>query len=283
MGAVTILATEYRQIELYSKKKSLAVAEDPEAELTLARRVAADLGAAFDALDSCLGAPLAAFDPMAAWAKYCGLPRRAAFESLSAEIYRALRIVRAATAHETGRVEVRNGLIKASATVENTALTLRITRAGADLLHSVAAYRCGAALSVYPEAYMAAMMRRFWADLADEIRWYYDEDRVLFQFRESLGFDRHARFECDNPRVAEADGRLVFDLGDRGGPRPAIDLFVVHDDRLHIIPSEVLEEGGLPLADLPRWRARLPDGLTLPADFRLRFTREVMVQGLPMT
>ena len=59
--------------------------------------------------------------------------------------------------------------------------------------------------------------------------------------------------------------------------------FVVLDDTLHIIPVEALRDGALPLADLSRWRARTPDGLTLPAHFRPRFGREMMVVGQPMT
>lgn len=282
---VTVLLPEYRQIELYSKKKSLAVAEDPAADLAVALDTARGLSDAFRALDAHLGGPSSESDPMESWAKYRGLPRRSAFERLGAEIFRTLRIVHTAVTHPTGRVEIRNGLIKASATVENTALTLRITRIGADLLGSVAAYRRMADALPYSEAYVEAMMLRYWADIADEIRWYYDEDRVLFQFRDPLGLDRHARFDCDNPRITVEAEALRFDFGPAGGAgaRRPIDFFVVHDGRLHIVPSEALTDRALPLAELPRWRARLPDGLTLPACFRQRFTREVMVQGLPMT
>lgn len=282
---MTVLLPEYRQIELYSKKKSLAIAEDAEAERVEATRTCAALSDAFGALDAALGDPLDDPDPMAAWRKYQRLDRSSAVGKLTAEAYRALRVFRAALTHETGRVETRNGLIKATATVEQTALSIRITKIGADLLDSFVAYRLGADRLPYSESYVTAMLCRYWSDISEEIRWYYDEDRVLFQFRDEFGLNRHFRFECDNPRFSVGADHIRFDLGEMYTDplRYPIDLYVVINTQLHIIPVEALNAGRLALDQLPRWQARLPDGLTLPASYRLRFTREVMAQGLPMT
>jgi len=282
---VTVLLPEYRQIELYSKKKSLAVAEDAEAERAEAVRTTAMLSDTFGLLDAALGAPLGDPDPMASWRKYRGLDRSSALGKLTAEAYRALRVFRSAVTHETGRVEVRNGLIKATATVEQTALSIRITRIGADLLESFVAYRLGMADQPHSETYVTAMLCRYWSDISAEIRWYYDEDRVLYQFRDEFALNRHFRFECDNPRFSVGGDRVRFDLGEiYADPlRYPIDLYVVVNGLLHIVPVEALTAGALALDQLPRWQARLPDGITLPPSYRLRFTREVMAQGLPMT
>ncbi len=276
---------EYRQIELYSKRRTLAFAEDNQAELAEAQAAAAELCRVFATLDSFLGAPLDEAGPMAVWRKVQTLPRRGGIDKLTAEIYRTLRIFHAAGTHATGRIEVRNGLVKASATVERTALSIRISRVGMTLLDSVVAYRLGAVGQPYPNAYVEAMLCRYWADIAAEIHWYYDESQGLTQFQDRLGFNRHFRFDCDNPKIAIADGCCRFRIGERfrDPARTPIDFFVVVDDRLHIIPVEALSDGALPLAELPRWRAQLPDGLTLPAAFRARFAREAMVPGLPMT
>lgn len=276
---------EYRQIELYSKKRALTFAEDSEAELAEAEAAIAALAQVFAVLDAALGEQLDSPEPMAVWRKVRALPRRNGIDKLTAEIYRTLRIFHAAGWHETGRVTVKNGLVKASATVERTALTIRISRIGMTLLESAVAYRLATADQPYPDAYVEAMLCRYWADISAEIHWYYDEDQVLYQFQDRLGLNRHLRFDCDNPKFSVDGGLCRFVIGEcfRDAARYPIDFFVVIDTLLHIIPVEALSDGALPLAELPRWRARLADGFTLPASFRPRFGREVMVPGLPMT
>jgi len=284
--AVPLLLPEHRQIELYSKKKALAVAEDPALERALAEAAVARLVESFTVLDHALGgSPVAPGAALEAWAKYRAQPRRGGLEKLTAELYRTLRLFHAAATHETGRVESRNGLIKASATVDHTALSIRLTHAGADLLASAVAYRQAESDGPYPEAYVEAMLTRYWSDIAGEIRWYHDEDRVLFQYCDRLRINRHVRFDCDNPRVAMTDGRVRLEVGPPWNDplRTPIDFFVTLDDHLHILPVEALDEYALPVEELPRWRARLDDGAPLPAVFRARFTREVMAAGLPMT
>jgi hypothetical protein len=276
---------EYRQIELYSKKRVLTFAEDNAAELAEATATVVSLAQVFTELDFTLGEPLESPDSMAVWRKYRALPRRTAIDKLTAELYRTLRIFHAATWHETGLVTVKNGLIKAAATIERTALSIRISRVGMTLLESAVAYRLGTEGQPYPDAYVEAMLCRYWADIAAEIHWYYDEDQVLYQFQDRLGLNRHLRFDCDNPKFSTEGGLCRFVIGEsfRDAARYPIDFFVVIDTHLHIIPVEALTDGAIPLADLPRWRARLADGITLPASFRPRFGREVMVPGLPMT
>ncbi len=275
---------EHRALEIASKKRTLQFAADPDGELAEARQAAARLQGAFAGLDAALGAPLPGPDAMAVWGKYLGLPKDRPTDKVMAEIYRALRIVAAALGHESGRIEVRDGLVKAAAVVERTALTLRISLAGMALLESAVVYGLEAASSPYPEAYVEAMLLRYWADITGEIHWFYDEDQRLYQFRDRLCLNRHLRFDCDLPKYGETGGLIRFQLGERYGDagRYPLDLFAVVDERLHIIPAEALTDAALAREQLPRWRARIPDGLTLPARFRARFGREILVPGLPM-
>ncbi len=275
---------EHRCLEIASKKRTLQFAEDPEGEQAEAGQAAARLLGAFVRLDAALGPPLDGADPMAVWDKYLGLAKERPLDKVVAEIYRALRIVVAALRHDSGRIEVRNGLVKAASVVARTALSLRVSLAGMALLDSAVAYHLEMRDSPYPEAYLEAMLLRYWADITGEIHWFYDEDQRLYQFRDRLGLNRHLRFDCDLPKYTEGGGLIRFQLGERYGDagRYPLDLFAVVDNRLHIIPAEALSGAALPLEDLPRWRARLPDGLTLPAPFRARFGREIMVPGLPM-
>lgn len=280
-----LLAPEYRQIELYSKKKVLPVAEDAGTELTEGIAAVHGLTGTFRLLDSVLGEAPAGGDPAATWAKYLALPKRSPVEKLAAEIYRALRPFHAAASHPSGRIEINNGRIKASSTIGHTALCIRMTRAGMALLDSTAAYLLAAAESPYPKAYEAGMLTRYWTDCHDEIKWYYDEDRALFLFRDSLRMNRHFRFDCDNPRFDLKGGKVVFEVGAiyRDMARYPIDFFLQIEDHLYIVPTEALSDYALPEAELPRWEARLPEDGMLPARWRPRFTREDMIPGLPMT
>jgi hypothetical protein len=78
---------------------------------------------------------------------------------------------------------------------------------------------------------------------------------------------------------------IVFEIGEhhRDKARFPIDFFVVVNNLLHIIPVEALTDGRLPKAELDLWTARTVDGVSLPSEFRMRFGRETMVVGLPMT
>lgn len=281
-----LLAPEYRQIELYSKKKVLPVAEDAETELAEGIAAVHGLTAAFRRLDAVLGEAPAGDDPAGTWAKYLRLPKRTPLEKLSAEIYRALRPFHAGAVHPSGRIEINNGRVKASSTIGHTALCIRMTRAGMVLLDSTVLYLLRAlAGTPYPEAYEAALLTRYWCDCYDEVKWYYDEDRALFQFRDRLRMNRHFRFDCDNPRFDLIDGRVVFEVGAvyRDVVRYPIDFFLQIEDRLYIVPVEALSDYALLEAELPVWQARLPADGMLPAAWRPRFTREDMIPGLPMT
>ena len=56
-------------------------------------------------------------------------------EKVTAEIYRALRLLRLVTFHPRGHVEIEDGIIKFSGAVNKVALTLDITLAGIVLLN----------------------------------------------------------------------------------------------------------------------------------------------------
>ncbi len=270
---------EYRPIEMYTRKTSVAI--DGNGDDGEMHAAVAGLSNTFTKLDAALGEPVG-WDVMAAWRKYQNLPRPDGIAKLTAEIYRSLRIVHAATTHSTGWTELRNGLIKATATVDQTSLSIRITRIGMTLIQSFVAYRLGYEGQPYPDAYVEAMLRRYWADIAAEIHWYHDEGNVPFQFKDEIGLNRHFRFDCDNPKIVITDGQCRFVIGGhhRDPRRYPIDFFTVLDGVLHIVPVEALTGDRLPLIDLRRWRARTP---TLPPHFRLRFVRETMTPELPMT
>jgi hypothetical protein len=122
-------------------------------------------------------------------------------------------------------------------------------------------------------------------DLVAEIKRFSDEDRILYQFRRRPPFNRHFRFDCDNPKVNYEADYVEFEIGERyrDPARYAIDFYVVLDDVLHIVPVEALKDGRIARAELPKWEARTPDAVSLPASFRTRFAREKIVVGQPMT
>ncbi|MGE4281662.1 MAG: hypothetical protein AB7G62_18915, partial [Magnetospirillum sp.] len=119
---MTLLTPEYRQIELYSKKKVLPVAEDAETELAEGTAEVIRLTRTFQTLDAILGEAPAGDDPNDTWAKYLKLPKRHPMEKLAAEIHRALRPFHAGATHASGRIAIHNGMVKASSTIGHTAL-----------------------------------------------------------------------------------------------------------------------------------------------------------------
>lgn len=275
--------TDYRQIELYTKRKKLVFAEPAAASglpPLLGCRTAYHL----------LADALAAADPellegRSSWEKYQALPRATTTDKLVAEVFRILRILHIALSHAGGRVEMRDGLLRAACNFKRCALALNITPGGLQLLESFV-FRYLDHRQPYGEAYVEALLTQYFTDLVLEIHKFADEDRVLYQFRPRLAwFNRHFRYDCDNPRVQMDDGHYRFAIGaNYADPvRFPIDFFVPLDDALYIVPVEALSaDGRLPRSELPRWRARTA-GAELPAEFRQRFGREVMIVGLPMT
>ncbi len=276
---------EYRQIELYTKKKSLAFAEAEDRRDDRALAAVARACLSFMVLDAHLEAAHPGLDGKLGWQKVLALPRDTMTAKLVAEIYRILRIVRAVAVHPYGHVEFADGIVKLGGAINHFSLSLDISTAGLALVESFVATLLDAPRQPYPEAYGEAMLGQYFADIIGEVTKFADEDRVLYQFRQKMPFNRHFRFDCDNPKWVLRDDHIAFVIGDlyRDPRRTPIDFFVVIDNRLHIIPVEALTEAALALADLPLWRARLADGITLPAHFRLRFGREEVVSGQPMT
>ena len=274
---------EYRQIELYTKKKALSFAEESPSNPVLAAVAKSCLS--FMVLDAFLDSINPGLDGKTGWLKYLALPRDTLSTKLIAEVFRILRIVRIATLHPNGRVDVADGIIKMGGVVNRFSLILDITFVGLTLLESFVAYAIGSTRQPYPEAYVDAMLAQYFTDIMAEIKNFADEDRILYQFRQKIPFNRHFRFDCDNPKVEIKDGSCRFVMNEihRDPFRTPMDFFAIMDGALHIIPVEALSDGTLPLSDLPRWRARTPDGISLPANFRPRFGRQDMVAGQPMT
>lgn len=274
---------EHRQIELYTRKKTLSVSA-AEAGLPEAVRVAAActacllLQASFEADDP-------AQEGRTTWDIYRALPRASSGDRAVAEIFRILRIVRKVALHREGTVVAEGGLLRFFGAIDGTVLALNISPAGLALLESAVAYYLSSFSQPYSHAYVEAMVLRYYADIVGEIKRFSDEGRSLFQFREPLRLNRHLRLECDTGRVRIIDDSCHFDISEasRDAARFPIDFFVVIRDVLHIIPVEALSNGTIAIADLPRWRARGGEGSTLPASFRMRFAHEIMPTDVPMT
>jgi hypothetical protein len=276
---------EYRQIELYTKRKKLSFRESPATGGEGMPDIFGPLSAAM-LLESYLdSADAELFEGKTSWAKYLALPKRSASEKLVAEVFRTLRIFRIAATHAQGKLEARDGLVRAACNFQRCALALNITPVGLTLLESFVFCYLDSFRQPYGEAYVEALLTQYFTDIVGEIHKFADEDRVLYQFRPKFPyFNRHFRLDCDNPRYTADVDHFQFEIGaSYSDPvRYPIDFFVPLDEGLHIIPVEALANGRLATAELPRWRARSGND-ELPADFRMRFGRELMVVGLPMT
>lgn len=278
---------EYRQIELYTKRKKLTFSEDPAAAAG-GQGMPETLGplAALMLLETYLdSSDPELFEGKISWEKYLALPRRTTTDKLVAEVFRILRIFRIAATHAQGRLEIRDGLVRAACNFRRCALALNITPAGLTLLESFVFCYLDAFRQPYGEEYVDALLTQYFTDIVGEIHKFADEDRVLFQFRPKFPyFNRHYRLDCDNPRYEAEVDHFQFEIGAAytDPVRYPIDFFLPLDEGLHIIPVEALKDGRLPTAELPRWRARSGND-ELPSHFRLRFGRELMVVGLPMT
>lgn len=277
---------EYRQIDLYDKKKKLSFLAEPSDD----GRGPFDLVNAVRLVQVALDDHLRARDPLlsedvSSWQRYLGLPRKAQTDKLVAEVFRILRILRISTTHAQGHIEIRDGLICLSCTFGRCALSLNITEAGLGLLGSFVVYYLESLSQPYSETYAEWMLGQYFTDLVGEIKRFADEDRVLYQFQPTAFFNRHFRFDCDNPRVRYVDGHLEFDIGKFHDDRSVfpVDFFVVLDNQLHIVPVEALSHNRINGDRLPLWKARCPDNLSLPERYRSRFVRERVVVGLPMT
>ncbi|MFB8828429.1 hypothetical protein ACE0DR_01580 [Azotobacter sp. CWF10] len=279
---------EHRPIEPYTRPRRLSFAE-PESDA--ARRVPGRLVLALTSAYALLADWQECRDPslagLGSWQRYLALPRRTPAEKLMAEVFRILRVFRAAAIQHNGAIEIRDdGLIRASCTYNRCALSLLISQTGLELLAACVACYLESFDQPYSDAYEELLLGQYYADIVAEIRAFADDDRVLFQFRHTCWFNRHVRLDCDNPRLQlEEDRHYRIDLGRYGenAARHPIDFYITLDDRLYIVPVEALKAGCIAVAELPRWLARTDGGTRLPDAFRLRFAHEKNVVGLPMT
>ncbi|MET0388987.1 MAG: hypothetical protein ABW321_23640 [Polyangiales bacterium] len=281
---------EYRELDLYDRAKRLSFVEPaPEAAATLPPPMAASVESlrhAQHALDD----HLAARDPLlgegrSSWQRYLDLPRKTATDKLVAEVFRILRIVRVAASHAQGHVEQREGLIEFACTFNRCALSVSMTESGLALLTTFVSYFLQAPELPYSEAYIELMLGQYFTDIVAEIKKFADEDRILFQFQHAGYFNRHFRYDCDNPHLHFEGDQVRFEIN-KLHANPTVyplDFYCMLDEHLHIVPVEALRDGRLPHAQLSAWRARCAEGASLPASFRHRFVRERMIVGQPMT
>jgi hypothetical protein len=279
-----LLLPEYRQVELYSKRKSLVfAAPEPFQETVMDEiRGACD---AFKVFDSYVNSCIADCDGKTTLQRSQDMPRVTMTDKIVADFYRILRAAWSGAFTPLGRVEIEDGVVWFSCTVHKMPLTLAITPVGLRLLESVISYYLDSLRQPYPDAYVGAMLSQYFFDITGELKRFFDENRVLHQFRRTGRFNRHARFDCDNPKSEIDGGFLRIEISPlyRDPTLYPIDFFTVVRDVLHIIPVEALKDGTLPMSELDKWRARTPDGITLPASFRHKFGRETMSLNQPMT
>jgi hypothetical protein len=274
---------EYRQIEIYARKKRVPIAQDRgNAPPAIAGMLG--LGTAFMLLDGFYQSRDIGLEGKPLWERYLALPRRSTTDKLVAEVYRILRIIRLTCLHAPDHIDLEDGLITLFCTYNRDALRLTITPLGLELLRSFVVYYLDSFEQPYGEAYVEAMLMEYFADIVGEIKSFADEDRVLFQFRRKYHFSRSLRLDCDSPRFSVENGLIRFDIGESfvNGARYPIDIFVVIDEVLHVIPVEALTDFCLAEDDLPKWKAR-GDRAALPPSFHPRFGRTIQVPGQPMT
>ena len=263
---------EFRQIELGGARRPiLSFAEpdlvDPETVVAVAGvcRACAGLEVVFDADRS--------------WDEE--RPQRALFlprtraERAAGELYRRMRLVRMIAFRPAARIEQRDALVYLGIDVGKEIHETEITVAGLRLLELAASKLVEFRDAPYPDAWVEAYVTTLLADATGETRAFHDEDDDLRLFRPPFPFNRHQRFDNENPRSRFVDDALEIDIPEAytNAAVFAIDFHVVVGDLLHLIPVEALMNGRLPRNEIDRWRARVPDGRTLPADFRRRFTR----------
>lgn len=280
------LLPEHRQIELYSKKKRLAFADEPPPDpLAAVRPLLVEACQMFSLLDTFCESRDPKLEEKAGWERYLALPREKQGDKLVAEVYRILRVLRLSLVHRQGYIEIAEGLIRAGCNYKLCAQSISLSPTGIALLNAFVRYYLRSFAEPYGDAYVEAMLAQYYVDIVAEIHRFADEDRVLFQFRQTLPFNRHQRLDCDNPKISRDEGFYSFDISSmyRDSLRYPIDFFLVIDNQLHIVPAEALRDCRLPMAEMPRWLARSEDGVSLPASYRLRFGREKVVVGLPMT
>ena len=183
---------EHRQIELYTRRKSLAVAE-ADARVAGMRPHRRRLHRLLAAAGRLRGGRSGAGRP-----QHLGrLSRAAARQHRRSGGRRNLphpaRRPQGGAAPRRARWPRPAGCSASSASIDGTVLALDISPAGLALLESVVAYYLGSFAQPYSAAYVEAMVLRYYADIVGEVKRFSDEGRSLFQFREPLRLNRHLR------------------------------------------------------------------------------------------
>lgn len=279
---------EHRHMEPYTRPRRLAFAEPEVAtERALSGPQLLALTGAYSLLSDWYESQNPELATLSSWPRYLALPKRTSSEKLMAEVFRTLRIVRLAAIQPNGRIEVReDGLIRAFCEYNRCALSLLTTETGLELLVSCVLYYLESLSQPHSEAYVELMLGQYFSDIVGEIRSFGDDDRVLFQFRQKYWFNRHQRFEVDNPRVQIDSDYYRVDMGKYGNnpARYPLDFYITLDDTLYIVPVEVLkEDGSISAKEFAKWQAHTRQGAALPDAFRRRFAHEKNIVGLPMT
>ena len=276
---------EHRDLKLYSNSSGYQLLGDDQGcpgDLPQPRLL--DPLAAFTLLDSYFESRNPDLEGKTYRQRYLELPRADRIDKLVGQIYRLLRIYRMALLHPDGVIEQSRGYLRAACVTRGTAFNLILTKAGLTLAQDFVTCYFNLLRLPYGEAYREALLSQYYVDLATEVKKFHDEDADLMRFHNRYQFNRHVRFDCGSPKYVIQGERLVFELADSycNPLRYPIDFFILVEDQLHIIPIEALQDKGLPLAELPRWREQKIDANQASAQWLLKFGHKTTSNGGPM-
>lgn len=271
-GSPRSASPEFRRIEFGTRRPVLNFADPEPFDRATVAEVAAVVRA--DAvLRSVLDGGQAWDIGSSSWERYARHPRATRAERVAGELVRRLRLVSAIALREGARAERRDALVYLGVDVGKEIYEIEITSAGLALLELAAHKLIEFRDTIYPEAWVEAYLMTLAGDITAEIAAFHDEDNVPQQFRPSIPFNRHARFDCENPRSRIVDGGLEIEIPEayKNVAVFAIDFHTVVDEHPCVIPAEALENGRMPLSEVPRWRARTNADGAYPDRFRRRF------------
>lgn len=244
---------ERRRIEMHSAKRHHV---PPGSDGSTPLHAFAGLNFAWQLLDEHAARALPDLgEGLSSWQRYLALPRGSLTEKLAAQVYRLLRVAHIAQLHPQGFCKRIGDALRLGCTSNRYPVELEITPEGLNLLEAFVFEFLASFVEPYGQGYIELMLMQYFQDIVSEIRAFEDEDRALFQFRQTLHFNRHLRLLCTNPIYALRDDHYCFTVPEAWQDRP-IDFCFLACDALHIVPVEALRDYRLPRTDLAAWRLR---------------------------
>lgn len=254
---------EQRKVELYSNALEVKLYAEAPGEPAGPWSVPEIMDAfcAFQMLDAQLEAERPELNGLSLRGRFKALKPADRVESIVAQTYRVLKVIRRAAAAPGARFKIGERVVQVNYVENPFSFGLHITFTGLELLAALVATHLDMRRSPYPRAYEEALLTQYYEDAADQVRFLSDEDGNLVHFRRTLEFNRSCRQQCGNAHFTLGPERLEIDIPERfrDAARQPIDYFLCVEGVFHIIPGEALRDCGLAREELPRWAAREPD------------------------